>query len=255
MRKYHWAMASRSAGRALSLTIATFLVVALAVTGCSPPKYRYVTNSALGTYLKVPRGWAKFEQPELAEAEARALATITGNPPSVIDAAADQSTQWRVAFDSDVVPSPEHTVNIASRVGSLAPVADVRVISLNQDQHDKISLSDLRNLFINYDELKDKAAKEAASKPLTAPTVTSFRALAEEELAPGEGLRGMRLRFELRTDPPDPLTFLFDQTALLDAATSRVYILMVRAEEREYLNNVDELNEIVDSFTVKAKDS
>lgn len=223
-----------------------------AVAACSTPEYRYVTNSTTGTYLKVPHSWAEYKQSQLVDAEADAARKAQEQTPTAVDSFLDQLAQWRVAFDADPVPSPEHAIQVTSE----APIVDVRVLALNDLQRDQFSMSDLRNLFVPYDKLKKEAEEEAAQKPVLTPTVTTkFRSISEEELAPEGGLRGIRLQFELRSQPPEDTVYLFDQTALLDSKTQRLYVLLIRGSEKEFLDHSEALNAVAESFTVKPKDS
>ena len=228
--------------------VAAAVAVAVVLIGgaCSPPKFRYVSNGETDTYLKVPRSWAEFDQPELAAAEAR-IAAQEGQGPSAVDTFIERLLQWRVAFDADPSPSLEHVVDY-----SMAPVVDVRVRKLLETERDQVSLSSLRNLFLPYDELKAEAEQESANREVASPTSSgAFRAIDEQELKFDDGMRGMRLIFGVRG--PDGEFYTFDQTALLDGKTERVYALLIRASEREYFSNSTLLDEIAKSFTVKRK--
>ncbi|HUQ62365.1 MAG TPA: hypothetical protein VM121_01250 [Acidimicrobiales bacterium] len=235
--------------RPLRSMVAVAVMVTLGAGACSDGKFRYVTSAATKTYLKVPSAYAAFDQPELLDAEAKA-AQQSGDPaPSDVDTFIENLVQWRVAYDSDPVPSLEHITGF-----NPAPIIDVRVRGLLDSERDRVSTSDLRNLFVPYDNLKRQAEEDAQQKPLLSPTNSKdFRAIDETELHLDGGLRGVHLVFEVR-DPEKPEQFyIFDQTALLDAKTSRVWVLLVRAGEQEYLSNADTLDEVVGSFTIKQK--
>lgn len=222
------------------------MVVTVGSGACSPPKFRYVANSETETYLKVPRSWATFKQTELNAAEAL-VSGESGQSPSAVDTFVEGLLQWRVAFDADPSPSLNHVVEL-----SVEPVVDVRVRRLLSAERDQVSLSSLRNLFVAYDDLKEEADLEAAGRPVGSPTASSqFRPIDERELQFDNGLRGIRLIFGLRG--PDGAFYTFDQTALLDGKTERVYALLIRASEKEYFTNSTLLDEIATSFTVKRK--
>jgi hypothetical protein len=74
--------------------------------------------------------------------------------------------------------------------------------------------------------------------------------LREKTIISADGVHGNRVVFELREGSD---FYVIDQTALLDARSDRVYVLLVRASESEYLSNVPLLNDVADSFTVKQK--
>jgi hypothetical protein len=236
------------ARRLRSLAVVALIVV-LGAGACGEGKYRYVTSKSTETYLKVPNAYASFDQPELLDAEAKAAKKDGDAAPSEVDSFIEDLVQWRVAFDSDPVPSLEHITGF-----NPAPIIDVRVRGLLDFERDRVSTSDLRNLFVPYDDLKRQADEDAQKKPLLEPTTSKeFRALDETELLLDGGLRGVHLVFEVR-DPENPETFyVFDQTALLDAKTQRVYVLLIRAGEKEYFANAKTLDEVGKSFTIKQK--
>jgi hypothetical protein len=80
----------------------------------------------------------------------------------------------------------------------------------------------------------------------------SFRAIDEEELHYKDGIRGVRLRYVLRPDPSSPF-YAFDQTTLVDAKAERLYVLLIRSGEAQFLRHNQLFTEIARSFTVKPK--
>jgi hypothetical protein len=243
----YWAMTwgrSRSAARAVT-GVAVALLVVVVAGACGSSKFRYVKSSSTHTYLKVPRSWASYQGTELAAAEAVASEAGGQKTPSLIDLYLQGRLQWRVAFDGDAHPSLDHVVSLPE-----APVVDVVVRSLETEERDQISMASLRNIFFPYDQLKAEAEQEKQNKPLEATTQTTstFRPIDEQELALPGGLRGSRLQYEVRLNDR---FYTFDQTALLDAKTSRVYVLFIRAAERPFLENNKLLEEIARSFTIK----
>lgn len=240
-------MTWRRGGRLAAPVVVTAVCVAALGAACSRPDYRYVAHPSTKTYLKVPRGWKSYDAALLDQAEARAL-EVAGEPaPSFVDLAFTGAVQWRVAYDGDPHPQPAHAVSF-----SVAPVAEVRVRQLTDDERDRVNLASLRNMFFPYDELKAQAAAERSDRPFeaTPPATSAFRSLGEKELSLEAGVRGNRLLFELRQGDE---FFVVDQTALLDGSTSRVYVLLIRASERQYLEHRKQLNEVATSFTVKQK--
>jgi hypothetical protein len=227
--------------------VATVVVVALAGAGCASSKFRYVAHPSTKTYLKVPKSWKSFDGSLLDRADAKALEVAGEQPPSFIDLAFNGAIQWRVAFDADPNPQPAHAVSFA-----VAPVAEVRVRDLTPDERDHVNLASLRNMFFPYDQLKAEADAEHKGEPLEAnpPATDSFRPLREKTITSADGVHGNRVVFELRQGSD---FYVIDQTALLDARSDRVYVLLLRASESEYLSNVPLLNDVADSFTVKQK--
>ena len=238
-------MRLRRAALAKRVTVAVLALVVAA--GCGASQFRYVAHSDTQTFLKVPREWKMYDSDLLVEAEAAAVEAAGEAAPSFFDQAFQGELQWRVAFDGDPYPEPANAVSFAE-----APVVEVRVRQLTMDERDQVNIASLRNMFFPYDQLKAQLAQERAETPLepNPPITSSFRPLSEEDIQLEGGIRGSRLRFQLRQNDQ---FYVIDQTALLDAAASRVHVLLMRAEEGEFILQRKLLDEIASSFTVKHK--
>ena len=233
----------RAARRFLAVPVLALVVVA----ACAPSKFRYVSHSDTQTFLKVPRSWEMYESDLLVEAEAAAVEAAGEEGPSFVDQAFQGQLQWRIAFDGATDPEPVNAVSYAE-----APVVEVRVRQLTEDERDRVNIASLRNIFFPYDQLKAQLAQERAETPLepNPPITSSFRPLSEEEIQLEGGIRGSRLRFELRQNEQ---FYVIDQTALLDGEANRVHVLLMRAAEAEFILQRKLLDEIASSFTVKHK--
>ncbi len=218
------------------------------LAGCGDSKFRYESNSSSNTYFKVPKEWKKFDHDELVSAEL-AAARQANQPSSLIDVLVNREFQWRVAYDGDPQPSVEHTLSLAAE-----PVVEVSVRELEREEREQVSLAALRNVIIDYDEQKEMAqqALSGAAVGVNGTTTTNFRPIDEEELNQPDGVRGVRLRYVLRPNPNSPF-FAFDQTTLVDAKAERLYVLLIRSGESQFLKYNALFTEIAKSFTVKAK--
>ena len=222
------------------------LLVVAFVAGCGAPRFRYVKNGETRSYLKVPRAWTTYTHDDLDAAEAKVL-KASGQEPSAVDQAVEKSMQWRVAFDADPKPSVNHVIRFAKE-----PVVDVRIRQLLPEERDKVNTAALRNLVVNYDDLKSQAQQATDPNATTPTTDSGFRPLVEDEIHRANGLRGIRLVFEVRAS--DGRLYTLDQTALIDSNPSRLYLLVIQAGEREYLAHSKLLDDIATSFTIKKKD-
>lgn len=225
------------------------VALTLLLTGaCSKSEFRYVSKSSLNTYLKVPASWKEFSHDELVGAEIDA-AEQANQPPSLIDVLVNRQFQWRIAFDGDPRPSVHHTLALAS-----APVVEVSVRSLDANEHDQVSLAALRNVIVNYDEMKQQAQDAEAGRTVGIMGASSadFRPIDEQELNLADGVHGVRLRYVLRPNDSSPF-YAFDQTALVDAKSARLYVLLIRSGEGEFLRNNKLFSQIAASFTIKPK--
>ncbi len=238
-------MARKPAGRLVVLSALAVLVIA---GSCAPSKFRYVAHSSTNTYLKVPRDWKAYDGRILDQLEAKAEEFGGEEEPSFVDQAFQGDVQWRVAYDGDKDPEPRHVVSFAD-----APVVEVRVRELSEDERDQVNLASLRNIFFPYDQLKAQLEQELEEQPLEAspPTSRSFRPLIERDLNLEGGIRGSRIRFEIREDDQ---FYVIDQTALLNSRTNHVHVLLMRASEEQFVTHRKLLDEIAGSFTVKEKD-
>ena len=147
-------------------------MLALVLGGaCSDSEFRYVSNSEIGTYLKVPADWEEYTQDDLVGAEIDA-ARQANQPSSLIDVLVNRQFQWRAAYDGDPKPSVEHTLSLAEE-----PVVEVSVRALDPEEHDQVSLATLRNVIVNYDELKAQAQTDnlGRSVGLVGESTTTFR--------------------------------------------------------------------------------
>ncbi|MDQ3640104.1 MAG: hypothetical protein M3450_01225, partial [Actinomycetota bacterium] len=192
-------------------------------SSCSDSEFRYVSNKSIDTYLKVPADWKEFKHDDLVGAEISA-ARQANQPSSLIDVLVNRQFQWRVAFDADPKPSVEHTLSLAEE-----PVVEVSVRTLDPDEHDQVSLASLRNVIVNYDEMKAEAQGNLGKDGVgvAGESTTTFRPIDEEELHLEGGVRGVRLRYVLRPNPNSPF-YAFDQTTLVDSKAERLYVLLIR---------------------------
>ena len=217
-------------------------------TSCGESKFRYVSNADINTYLKVPNDWKVYTQDDLVGAEIDA-ARQANQPSSLIDVLINRQFQWRMAFDGDPEPAVEHTLGLAEE-----PVVEVSVRALDEDEQDQVSLAALRNVIVNYDEMKAGAQVEFGGRGvgIAGNSTSTFRPIDEEELHYDGGVRGVRLRYVLRPNANSPF-YAFDQTTLVDSKAQRLYVLLIRSGEAQFLRHNQLFTEIAKSFTVKPK--
>lgn len=195
-------------------------VIGLLLTACQPSRFTYVHNSQEGAYVKFPSEWHLFDAEDFLEHQFGDLA------PGARESVRQQF--WAIAFDADPEPTLAH-LNGPNQF----PFGLVQVIQLGEEERDAFSLASLRNQVMDFDE----ALAAGAIDPLLVKDVTT-----------PEGLRGMRLRFNvLRLDGE----FTFDQTAFVDADTRTVYVLFVGCAVDCFKAHSAEIDQITESWTVK----
>jgi hypothetical protein len=202
------------------------LLAAVAVASCGPPSYTYVTNSADGTYFKVPRSWHPIDQATLQKA-------LGG------DQAGGDESAWMVAYDAADSPSPSHLVDADTG----RPIVYATVRRLAPQVRGQVSLDTLRDMLLPV-----TSAARANRNPQTS-VFTDFGLIDEQVLTPGSGIRGVHAVYRYRVQGGPPQTF--DQTAYVNDDASKVYLLLVRCSATCYEQRRDEINDVVSSFTVR----
>src|SRR5262245_31500757 len=95
------------------LAVAVVFVIALVAGACGTSNAKYVKNSDLGIYLKVPNNWTVFT---LEDGGPAILPTYVDNKPTVL--------KWWVGFDS----SPTATRTDLERIALRSPNGSIQVI-------------------------------------------------------------------------------------------------------------------------------
>jgi hypothetical protein len=207
-------------------TVALLVLTALLLSACQPSGFTYVRNSEDGAYVKFPSTWHLFKPEDVIGRQAE-QAELT---PGLAEQLAQE--QWAVAFDADPQPSLDHLfVEPNGHVIGL-----MRVRQLSEEERDEFSLGHLRNEFIRIDEIMQ--AGVAAIEPLE-----------NEDLTTPEGMRGMRLRFNISS--PTGQVFTYDQTAYVDAATEKVYLLALGCTVECFEAAQPQIEQITESWTIK----
>jgi hypothetical protein len=217
-------------------TLSSVLLLAVALgplAACGSPQYTYVKNSGEQTYFKVPAGWHKIDAKPIDPA-------VTGDHPD--SAMAHGRGMWSVAYDADVHPTADHLLSLISE----EPIVYASVYRLTPDEHDAYSLNQLRDSFLPVTE----NARQAASAQSQGQQLPKLERLLDQELKPGEGLRGIREIYNYVLPIGGVQTF--DLTAYL-SDDGQVYLLLLHCSSHCYQSRAKEFNSIVTSFTVRNK--
>ncbi|HEX6468068.1 MAG TPA: hypothetical protein VF069_03160 [Streptosporangiaceae bacterium] len=202
-----------------------------ALVACGSPQFTYVKNSGDRTYFKVPANWHKIDAKPIDPA-------VTGDTPD--SAAAAARGMWSVAYDADARPSADHMLI------SEEPIVYAGVYQLTKDEHDAYSLDKLRDSFLPVtDSSRQLVAQRAQAQGTPVP---KLERLYDQELTPGDGLRGVREVYNYDLSIGGMQTY--DLTAYL-SDQGQVYVLLLHCSARCYRNRVKEINSIATSFTVR----
>lgn len=195
----------------------------MVLAGCGGPDYQYVKSSSDRTFVRVPSGWALYDEDEL-------LSFSTDSP--------EQQEQfkrlsWSVGFDARPEPAADSIL-----APSRFPTGLVQVRTLLPSQRDSFSLADLRSLLLPYDPLGDEAQEAGQVEVLTARNVDH-----------GDGYHGSELLLNLST--PEGEIVKWRQVALLDSNVEKVHLLVISCDVECYDEHEPVIDGIVESWKVE----
>lgn len=212
------------AGRRLRLAriIAALAIAGLIASACASTGYHYVKNSDDKTYFKVPNEWKLFDAEQVLERNAKGLS----------DRETDtlRELSWEVRFDA----GPKPSLRNFKKADYAHPIGIAQVEELVQEASDAASISALRNLYFDID-----AAAEAGQG-----LIVSY-----EPVTLDGGFHGVHIVAEIPDE--DGNTIVFNQKAVLDQLTSKFYAVVVFCNARCYDDNTDDIERLVDSWTVE----
>jgi hypothetical protein len=217
----------------LGVTAADTAVAAL-LAGCGQQKYHYVKNSEHQVYLKVPRDWPQIGEGDLDKAEQE----IAGDPGPETAKLVRQSV-WSVAYEDSAQPTVERIFGAKPLEG---PVVYTQVREIPPALRGDVSLNTLRDTYL---PVTSEAREAATARGLT---LSGFELLQDEVVTPAKGVRGVHVRYGYTLAGQQQT---FDVTALMNDDASAVYKLIVRCTVQCFSERGRELNEIIDSFTVR----
>jgi hypothetical protein len=196
-------------------------LAAVLLTGCLAGNYQYVKSSSDRTYFKVPKEWKLFDENALLAGAKRELSN------EEFDAL--KTSRWMVAFDGSPTPALRHVQNLARA----HPTGQAWVRQLSSDESDTISTQSLRNIAVDVDQaLQQNAAQMTQYEPVNRDG----------------GFRGIRMtvRFALESG-----SVTMNQVALLNAAATKVYVLIVACSSTCYQTYRGQIEDVMDSWTVR----
>ncbi len=202
---------------------AALVLAGLLTAGCSlAPQYTYVSDHADSAYFKVPPSWHEVNESSLESAE---------GPTSQ-----EGSYLWSEAYDASPQPSVEHVFSATAK-----PVAYASVISLSSAERNDISFNSMRDLLLPV----TSEARQAASNDHE--SLSGFASLSDQVITNSNNDRGIReiFDYDLGVTPET-----FDLTVMTNAATTKLYFLLVQCSATCFTANYPEISQVVNSFTV-----
>ncbi|MBG0830988.1 hypothetical protein HS041_24830 [Planomonospora sp. ID67723] len=224
----------RRPGTAPTLTAVTLITaMAAGLTGCANPEFTYVRHDSGQTYFKVPAAWRPVDQ--------QALDRYFERDPESATAQVRKKLVWSVGYDAHAEPSVSHLYGIGT---ADEPFVFVRVITLMPEQRDMISLNVMRDAILPVTQASRQQVEQVPGYPLT-----GFELLTDEVFHPGDGVRGVRVRFNYAVEGAGTQTF--DLTSYLDADGERLSMMLIRCSAACYRKRVQEFDTIAQSLKVK----
>jgi hypothetical protein len=213
-----------------ALAVVTTLAGAVA---CGAPEFTYVKNSGEKTYFKVPHAWHKISEQDLDD-------LLIDEPAGSAVADLRRALSWSTAYDASAEPSATH---LLSGQTTDDPIVYARILRLTATQRDAISLDALRNAFglPVTDDARLATAEQGG--------LTGFEALRDDVLTPSANIHGVRVVYNYLL--PGGVLHTFDQTAYVNNAGDRLYLMVLRCSATCYKDRVDEFDKIATSFTVR----
>jgi len=198
------------------------VVVGLSVAGCLAPHYTYVADNADNAYFKVPPSWHQVNESSLQSTEG----------PSTQEG----SYLWSEAYDASAVPSVGHIFSATS-----SPVAYSSVLSLSSAERNDISFNSMRDLLLPVTQAARNAAASAHED------LSGFASLSDQVITDNHNNRGIHevFQYDLEGTPET-----FDLTVMTNAATTKIYFLLVQCSTTCFADNYQEISNVVNSFTV-----
>jgi hypothetical protein len=222
--------------RTLRTTLLGAVLGVLALTACGAPEYEYPQSSEHKTYFRVPSDWHQLDQ-DLVD-------KVTYGDVESAGVQQARDAGWTVAYDASDEPDVLHLVRgypleAPTVHATVQPIANERARGM-------ISFDILRDFNMPVTDAAREAAKEDGTFNLT-----DFELLDEQILTPTPGIHGVRTIFNYRSEAAGLQTY--DQTMMTNDDASVLYMLMVRCSATCYSSRGEEIQRVVESFTVRSK--
>jgi hypothetical protein len=217
--------------RAFLATMAAGLAVVSVGTlaGCGAPAYNYAADKADHAYFKVPSGWHQVSPQFVAQAQNLLTRSFAG--------AAGGALAWSQAYAAASSPSSLSLLDAADK-----PVVYASVQNLKLSLRGELSFNVMRDLLF---PVTPGARQQAAAAGERLP---GFQSISYNLITTRYNMRGINELFEYDVNgQPDA----FDLTVLTNAATTKLYLLLVQCYQNCFVSNEKQIAAVVNSFTVR----
>lgn len=205
--------------------IAAATIALVMLSACTPSK-QYEGSKSDGAFFTVPNGWQKVDGTALNKVEAKNANQDELDRLSMVT--------YQAGFTKAKKIDPK---DIFLLEPTKDPVLYVRIRDLFPEERNAISLNTLRNLVLPITDYLDG----------TIPNDRKFELYDDQEINEVGG-RGVSLLYSFDYNGVNETV---NQVALMSNDQNRIYVFIIRCSTECYNKNIDEIDEIVNSFTVK----
>lgn len=197
----------------------------LTLSGCSTSQ-QYAGSKADGAFFAVPNGWHQISNAELNKEE--------GNTKNQDALDRLSMVTYQVGYSAKKKITPEQVFLLDP---TDHPVVFARFRDLFPEERNSISLNTLRNVIFPVTDLLDG----------TIDNTRNFQLIDDQEIV-DKGGRGVNITFSFDFEGQNET---INQTALYSTDKTKIYLLIARCTTECYNKNVDQIEKIVKSFTVR----
>lgn len=207
-------------------TLAIFaLIVTLSLSACSASQ-QYAGSKKDGAFFAIPNGWFKISNAELNKEEAKSTNQDDLDRLSLVT--------YQVGFSAVKKVTPEQVFLLDP---TPHPVIFARFRELFPEERNSISLNALRNVILPVTDLLDG----------TIENTRNFQLIDDQEVVE-KGGTGVNLIYSFDFKGVNET---INQTALYSNDKSKIFLFIARCTTECYNKNVDQIEKIVNSFTVR----
>lgn len=197
------------------------VTVGVGLTACGGSGYEYVENDDAGLYFRVPDSWSVLEVEE----------EDTGRP----EGRGAVPDPWLRLLDRSPTPgASNYQAQVPSYPVGLASVTPVATLQ----ERDTLDYATMRSSVLGEDPLT------LAEQP-----DSSLELVDGYDIIDIAGMRGQRWIYTIEVEAGRFVTI--DHTSLVNDDTTEVYSLALKCESTCYEDNRDEIDDIVDSWTIE----
>lgn len=205
--------------------IAAATIALVMLSACTPSK-QYEGSKSDGAFFTVPNGWQKVDGTALNKVEAKNANQDELDRLSMVT--------YQAGFTKAKKIDPK---DIFLLEPTKDPVLYVRIRDLFPEERNAISINTLRNLVLPITDYLDG----------TIPNDRKFELYDDQEINEVGG-RGVSLLYSFDYNGVNETV---NQVALMSNDQNKIYVFIIRCSTECYNKNIDEIDEIVNSFTVK----